>query len=157
MSKGKEQTWEFQNLKGGHTRRAALKASWEVSYDPISDDYTPEEIEASDLFKQWIDLVRPKYPNELIPIYWTVMAKEQGVFESMPFQYDHPGKDFLSYFSYPVNSETGEQLNWLTLPVVDKLWNSKQANKGGFIQEATRWKPSILQPYVYLPALTSIR
>ena len=47
----------------------------------------------------------------------------------------------------------GERLNWLLLPVEDKLWNAKQANKGGFIQEATGWKPSILQPFVYLPAL----
>ena len=53
------------------------------------------------------------------------------------------------------NSVTGEELNWLTLPVVDKLWNRKRADKGGFIQEATGWKPAIFQPYVYLPSLMS--
>ncbi|OIP26010.1 MAG: hypothetical protein AUK00_05490 [Dehalococcoidia bacterium CG2_30_46_9] len=77
----------------------------------------------------------------------------------MPFQFQHlPGMfrdDFLTHFTWPIHSVTGERLNWLTLPVVDKLWNPKRANKGGFIQEVTGWKPAILQPYVYLPALSS--
>jgi hypothetical protein len=47
-------------------------------------------------------------------------------------------------------------MNWFMLPVVDKLWNSERFDKGGFIQEATGWKPSILQPCIYLPTLTSI-
>ena len=54
---------------------------------------------------------------------------------------------------WPVDAETGDELDWLALPVVDKLWNSKRGDKGGFIQEATGWKPSILQPHVFLPAL----
>ncbi|NER28870.1 MAG: hypothetical protein F6J89_14840 [Symploca sp. SIO1C4] len=63
--------------------------------------------------------------------------------------------DFLNYFTSPVHFKTGEPLNWLSLPVVDKLWNNQRADKGGFIQEATGWKPSILQPFVYLRALTN--
>jgi len=39
------------------------------------------------------------------------------------------------------------------LPVQDKLWRPGQAGKGGFIQEATGWKPAILQPFVYLQSL----
>ncbi|MCL5076304.1 MAG: hypothetical protein M1136_11795 [Chloroflexi bacterium] len=134
-------------------------AYWEVSLDPISDDYTPQEIGARDLFLEWEKRVREKYANGLIPIFWFVQCKEQAVFEGMPFQFEHiPGsfrKDFLTFFTWPVNSETGESLNWLMLPVIDKLWNSRRANKGGFIQQATGWKPTILQPYVYLPALAS--
>jgi hypothetical protein len=37
--------------------------------------------------------------------------------------------------------------------VKDLAWNQTTANKGGFIQEATGWKPSALQPHVYLPTL----
>ena len=74
----------------------------------------------------------------------------------MPFQHENLcPTNFLDYYSSPIDCETGEKLNWLALPVEDKLWNSKCQNKGGFIQEATGWKPSILQPYVYLPALTN--
>jgi len=39
------------------------------------------------------------------------------------------------------------------LPIADMSWNDERADKGGFIQEATGWKPAILQPYLYLPAL----
>lgn len=37
-------------------------------------------------------------------------------------------------------AKTDNPLNWLGLPVVDKLWRSRRANEGGFIQEATGWK-----------------
>ena len=82
-------------------------------------------------------------------------------FEFMPFQFIPPSleykpKNYLDYWSHPIDCETGKPLDWLSLPVPDKLWNSKRDDKGGFIQEVTGWKPSILQPYAYLPALTSI-
>jgi hypothetical protein len=76
----------------------------------------------------------------------------------MPFQSPHSGEevereDFLTFYDWPIDMVTGERLNWLTLPVVDKLWRDKRMDKGGFIQEATNWKPSILQPFVYLDSL----
>lgn len=78
----------------------------------------------------------------------------------MPFQFRHSArrsdKDFLTFFTWPVDPNTGNSLNWLTLSVVDKLWNSKRADKGGFIQGATGWKPAIFQPYVYLPSLMNV-
>ncbi|QDN54307.1 hypothetical protein FNV67_00890 (plasmid) [Streptomyces sp. S1D4-20] len=41
---------------------------------------------------------------------------------------------------------TGEAVNWLRLPVVDRAWNATARDQGGFVQEATGWKPSALQP-----------
>jgi len=32
-------------------------------------------------------------------------------------------------------------------------WNARRGDKGGFIQEATGWKPSILQPFVSVETL----
>ena len=62
-------------------------------------------------------------------------------------------KDFLSHYTWPEDPKTGDRLNWLTIPVADRHWTAGHANKGGFIQEATGWKPSILQPSLYLPGL----
>ncbi|MBC2868546.1 hypothetical protein H1R13_27335 [Streptomyces mexicanus] len=45
-----------------------------------------------------------------------------------------------------MHAETGERVNWMRLPVMDRGWNGTTADKGGFIQEATGWKPSPLQP-----------
>ncbi|MBW4419721.1 MAG: hypothetical protein KME13_10885 [Myxacorys californica WJT36-NPBG1] len=150
--------WRIRNRRHGYEKDVPLEASWEVSLDPISDNFTPKEISAFDLLKQWIERVQHEYPNGLVPIYWSVRAAKHGVFEAMPFQCKlggSPRNDFLTFFTYPEDPETGERLNWLSLPVVDKLWNSQCADKGGFIQQATGWKPSILQPFVYLPALTN--
>lgn len=157
-SRGRQ--WVFNNRRGGFEVKGHLRTRWEVNFDPISDDYTPWEISAGELFALWISKVTGKYPNDLIPIYWSVYCQERRLFESMPFQYSEYHQEmlpetFLTFFTWPVDPKTGEELNWLDLTVDDKLWNSTRGDKGGFIQEATGWKPSILQPYVYLPALMS--
>jgi hypothetical protein len=153
--------WEVRSRRGGDAFEAALVAYWEVSMDPISDDYTPREISAADLFDRWARTVTPKFPNGLIPVYWSVQAPDAGICEVLPFQFDHCspplGEDFLTYFNWPVDARSGDPLNWLELPVVDKLWNARRAEKGGFIQQATGWKPSIFQSYVYLPSLIRSR
>ena len=114
---------------------------------------------ASDLMKLWVGRIRSRgFSGELIPIYWYVENEDARVLESMPFQYEHytghAREDFLTFFTWPVDAETGQKLNWLDLPVLDKEWNNERSHKGGFIQEATGWKPAILQPYVYLNSLT---
>lgn len=133
---------------------------WEVALDPISDDYTPEEAPATELLDLWVRRVRKSFEPGLIPIYWFVDSPGHGKLERMPFQFPHEGgnsEDFLSFYHWPTDSKTGAPLNWLTLPVEDKRWNTRQSNKGGFIQEATGWKPSILQPFLYLPTLLEAR
>lgn len=132
---------------------------WEVSLDPISDDFTPKEISAPELFSRWARRVREKYRKGLIPIHWFVDVHGENVktFEYMPFQFQHlrPAirEDFLTFFSWPVVVKTSKPLNWMELPVIDKLWRPGRGDKGGFIQEATGWKPSAGQPFVYLPSL----
>jgi len=158
---------KFFNRRFGKQWEGAIKAYWEVSLDHISDDYTPREINAHELFEQWIEIVNVKHPDGLIPIFWLVEFKGKSIdgndvstFEWMPFQFEHtsgvPSQNFLTYFTQPVHPVTEHPLNWFGLPVVDKMWNPKRSDKGGFIQQATGWKPSVLQPYIYLPTLTSI-
>lgn len=130
---------------------AVLVAYWEVDYGSISDDYTRNEISDEDLFSKWVDKVSKKHSDGLVPIHWGVMHEDYTQSETMPFQFDSLNNgpsttNFLSFYTHPVNSITGEPLNWLELPVV--------CYKREFIQAVTGWKPSILQPFVYLPSLT---
>jgi hypothetical protein len=60
-----------------------------------------------------------------------------------PFQAEFDG-DFLTYYSWPEDAN-GEPIMWTALPVADKLWREDDAAKGGFVQEATGWKPSPFQ------------
>ncbi|MHB0876651.1 MAG: hypothetical protein ACYC5O_11485 [Anaerolineae bacterium] len=152
--------WKVRSLETGYEWQGAITAYWEVSRDPISDDYTPDAKIARDLFGLWANDVRDEYPNGLIPIYWFARCEEQAKFSAVPFQFEHfrgsMDPNWLTEFTWPINAVTGDKLNWFGLPVEDKLWNQRRADKGGFIQELTGWKPSILQPFVYLPALESV-
>ena len=156
---GKSQSWKFRNQVQGYERNGALSGYWKVALDTISDEVNPKIVPANQLLEKWIREADKTYGDGLIPIQWFLECREHGVFEYMPFQFNHmegrPPKDFLALFTWPENASTGQRLDWLTLPVADKQWNAKHADKGGFIQEATGWKPSILQPYLYLPALTA--
>jgi len=148
--------WQVRTLRSDYEWEGKLVAYWEIEYDPISDNYTQEEISAEELFDLWVNkVIDEKYPNNMIPIYWFVACEEERKFEWMPFQHiiSELGQNFLSFYTWPINKETGEKLDWFNLPVVDKYWNRKRTSKGGFIQEFTGWKPGILQPCVYLPSL----
>jgi hypothetical protein len=83
--------WKFFNRRSKKELEAFIELSWEVSFDPISDDYTPSEINAHDLFELWVKKVDTKYPDGLIPIFWfvDVKGKDVATFEWMPFQFEH--------------------------------------------------------------------
>ena len=162
LQNGRPMTWRVSSRETDFTWEGELVAYWEVSFDPISDDYIPAEIDARDLFDLWVEQVRGRYPDGLVPISWFVVCEANGKLERMPFQFNHcpdlpPPDDFLTFFTWPVNPMTGEPLNWLTLPVMDKRWHLERGDKGGFIQQATGWKPGILQPHVFLESLLRCR
>lgn len=148
-----KKTWKYKTKNSIiGDMEAVLVACWEVERgSSISEDYTRNEISNEDLFSKWVDIVSKEYSNGLVPIHWRVMGEDCTQLEAMPFRFDSfkngpSTTDFLSFYTHPVNSITGEPLNWLELPVV--------CYKGEFIQAVTGWEPSILQPFVYLPSLT---
>ncbi|NDK32438.1 hypothetical protein FH975_11780 [Nesterenkonia sp. Hz 6-5] len=136
-------------LSGGpNQEKVALELSWELKGDPISDDYTSSEISAERLFAKW--LRKPDIENaQNLRIDWVVLP----VGEDAPFRGED--EDFLSFYTWPVHSETGERLNWTQVPVQDKGWSAECQDKGGFIQEFPGWKPSPLQRNLHLPTLLS--
>lgn len=58
----------------------------------------------------------------------------------------HGTDTLVDHFTMPIEVATGGPIQWTRLPVEDKLWRDKRYDKGGFIQEATGWKSSPLQP-----------
>src|SRR6266542_2338304 len=150
--------WTFESLKSGYRRTCGLVLLWECDGSPMSDDYTPDEADAAELWRLWVN--RYHRDNEVCQISWFVTTPQGvDVLEGAPFTIEPPDwpkvGDFLTSFTWPRNERTGEPVNWLRLPVVDLHWNRKQDDKGGFVQEVTGWKPSPLQPSVNLRQLAS--
>ena len=138
-----------------------LALHWEPNGSPLSDDYLPEEADALELWRRWVDeyadLAHQRWPMLYrpgeVPILWSVTTPQMvGVFEFVPHTADRRGavapqirETFLTHYTDPVHAETGEPLNWARLPVLDRGWSVERVDKGGFVQEATGWKPSPLQ------------
>lgn len=161
--------WTYSARRHDFTQTQELVLYAEPDGSSMSDDYQPEDTPADELWRRWADKFANHYhqkwpelyrPGEVV-IYWSVTRPTfDHVFEGAPHAVSPPPspsivemygrepdrEDFLTHFTHPVNAETGERLNWLRLPVLDRGWNETCAHKGGFIQEATGWKPSPLQP-----------
>ena len=151
--------WSFTTLTGHADKTGRLALYWEVNGDAISDDYDVDT-PADELLDIWLDWIwqnkafHPEFGEPHVSIAWFIKGVDSGTFEFAPAIV--PGdnrKNFLSFHTEPVNAQTGEEINWLRLPVVDKLWRTDQADKGGFIQESTGFKPSALQPALDLRVL----
>ncbi|MEU8735249.1 hypothetical protein AB0C68_38520 [Streptomyces tendae] len=152
----------------GHVQTEELVLYAEPNYASITDDYLPDEISATELWRMWVDKVanraHEQWPDLYRPgevtILWTLTTPAvTDIFEAAPHAKQlppdpelvrlfgpHRPEDFLTHYKTPVHAVTGEPVNWLRLPVLDRGWNATAAHRGGFIQEATGWKPSPLQP-----------
>ncbi|WP_228454089.1 hypothetical protein [Streptomyces alkaliphilus] len=156
--------WTFQSRSSNFTQTEELVLLWIPANGQITDNYTRDEIAAQELWQLWAkdaNTYHERYPDHFrageIPIIWSVTKPSlDGIFELaphtlalrslMPEFAGDPHEDFLSFYTHPVQDGTGEPVNWLRLPVVDRSWNAKASQKGGFVQEASGWKPSALQP-----------
>lgn len=163
---GNRWTFAYKGNNFQQTEELALYA--EPNGCTITDDYLPEDITPEELWTMWVktyaDMCHQKWPDLYRPgevnISWFVTRPSlDGIFEGAPHVVDwrtlpgmvgsdRPQEDFLTHYTHPVHAVTGERLNWLRLPVVDRGWHANASHKGGFIQQATGWKPSPLQSKV---------
>lgn len=153
--------WRFRNRRSGYEPAPGPACwRWEISGDPISDNYSPDEIDAVDLLKRWLERSYPDHTTEslygpgMVGIYWFVDIA--GMFETADCTadvYRHDDETFLTHFTQPRHTDTDETINWNRVPVADKLWDQGHADKGGFFLTATGWRPSPLQPAVYVPGV----
>ncbi|WP_068059183.1 hypothetical protein [Nocardia xishanensis] len=143
-------------ISGEVQTKVPLVLEWEADYASVSDDYTTREISAYEMFQIWAKKVETRH-GDTIPIFWVLLG------ERAPFceQYRNAHKaeygeyeDFTSYYRRPVNTETGEPVNWARIPVAVGTWAPGETkSKSDFIVTATGWVPSPLQSSVSLAFL----
>lgn len=152
--------WEWTSLRSGFGKKGPLELFWELDCSSITDNYSPFEATAYQMWDHWMrrldgagdGVFDRALGRPWVPIFWLVV----DAFEAAPFQHDPLlPEDWLSFYSWPHHSITRERLNWNRLPVQNLHWTPDQQDKGGFIQEATGWKPSPLQPYVNVDMLSA--
>jgi len=148
----------FKARKWRETFTEDLYAVWFLDGETISGEYYPEQTDATEMFGIWASIANKEYSDGLVPIIWFVKSTSSpGISELLPIQHNPFGPlmldDFLTIYTGPIVADTGLPLRWTDLPVADIAWTVGQADKGGFIQEATGWKPSVLDPYVCLRVL----
>ena len=144
-----QDVFSFYNRKfPSHRLTGQFLARYEVSHADTLLDFEPE-LDAGDAFDRWAKKVLENNSSGLVKLDWLVEMPEQDFKpEFFPGQYEQEGSDFLTYFSNPINEQTGQLLDWGTVPVKKLRWNKKQKDAGGFIEEATGWKPSLLQSHI---------
>lgn len=148
-------TWT--NKQGGYTFTGELELAWEVNGSAMSDDYLgAHEISAVDLLRKWTEKYFPdkKAPHgNVVPIYWSIHGDATESAPFVPAEWRFNDSNFLTYFTWPTDVDSGERVNFNRLSVQDKVWNTEHWDKGGFIQEATGWKPSPFEPVMYVPTV----
>jgi hypothetical protein len=130
--------WRFKSRETGYEHRhAALELYWELYGDPISDWYSPSEVSAEELLMIWLGsssyldpTAEPLFGPGMVRIAWYIEGDLKV--ERAPYEATTWGKwddDFLHWLTTPINEVTSERVNWLRLPVVDKLW--RRPGRGG--------------------------
>jgi hypothetical protein len=130
---------------------APARLTYELPGDSISDHYSSTEVGAFTVYKEWRDYLRGGAAPGYLPITWYVDGA--AIFESADPTRVGSGDHYLDHYSLPADPATGRPVALIDLPVHDKRWTPEWSDKGGFIAEATGWKPRPLQTYVDLKPL----
>jgi predicted GIY-YIG superfamily endonuclease len=135
----------FFRDSSGYLKRKPLMLSYELSGDPISDDYLPSEMSAKELLHMWLRRYVKDY-QEPMRVWWFVCSSSIREFAMAYDKSDAP--HFGRYYSNLMDADTHEPLGVHELPVINKRWDDTRGDKGGFIPAATGWKPRALQEWV---------
>lgn len=174
-----EPIWEWRSRSTGVLRRGPLYLHWKADGDEVGHACDPAEIDAASVWALWLDKLAATDRLDTIAgpgwvrLYWFARGLRVGSFPTVspdvagdmlttPEMVDTFNTErflmakhqaFLDHFTWPVEAATGMPVNWLRLPVPDKYWNTDRVSSGGFVQEATGWKPAPLQPFIHIPTM----
>lgn len=145
--------WKFASRRNpDYVQRADLWLYPELDGSSCVDSCWSEDGEDQLVFYvEWLERNEPDWlADDAVPIYWSVAP----VHETAPFPhvwsrsglYD---ENFLTFYDWPRDAETGEPLDWFTLPVrVDRFPE---------FGNALRWTPSPFQPTAPLKSILDSR
>lgn len=145
--------WTFESLRSGMQRTTDLWLMPELDYSAVLDDWG--HLDGEGQLEEYADYVKSQHPEWIeenaVPILWSIAGR--ATFESAPFQTGGFGReanrqDFLSFYTWPWDQATGEQVNWFKLPIRHRFPE---------FADALGWTPAPLQPTCPLLSILAIR
>lgn len=146
--------WSFETHRSGYRRQCDLYLYPELDCSSMVDNYY--QLDGEGQLVAYIRYLQQRYPEWLdadaVPIHWSVMSQQGGISEAAPFQkadiFAELG-DFLTFFTWPEDAQTGELLDWYRVPVINKRFPA--------FADALAWTPSPLQPTCPLTSIMRSR
>jgi predicted GIY-YIG superfamily endonuclease len=146
--------WVFRSRESNWEKRANLFLYPELECSSMVDNV--HYLDSEGQFEEYVQYLERRYPEWLdadaVPIIWSVRSRDSvdSIYETAPFQkFDPSWGDFLTHFTWPVDTKTGEHLDWFRLPVVNERFPE--------FAEALAWMPSPLQPTCPLRSILASR
>lgn len=147
--------WEFRNKRSGYRRQVDLVLYPELDCSAMVDDYY--NLNGDDQLREYVQYLEQRYPQWLeadaVPIYWSVETPAWDLGEGAPpflgAHLEQPMPNFLDYFTWPTDVNTGARLDWFSLPVVNDRFPE--------FAEALAWTPSPFQPSCPLATILRVR
>lgn len=135
--------WRYRNRTSGYEFTNRLRLEVEIEGSPMVGD-----LETTDGHEQLAAYAHSAerrmaraWAANAIPVAWYV-SSDEGQFSAAPWTETYGGPSFLEEFTWPVDAETGEPLDFFRLPVVmDRFpgW-----------AKALRWTPAAFTPVMPL-------
>lgn len=150
-----ENSWTWKHRTSDTTHTGRLELIWEITSAPLTGDHSPHETSAHEVLDEWLRQLPDERTEQLFGpgatrISWGV-GQEHAPFQLLRLGSANSDEDFLTHFTWPTHPKSNERVNFNRLPVQDKRWDTQGGRDDcGFIQEATGWKPSPLQPVMWV-------
>lgn len=135
--------WDFVSKQNGHAHTGQLLwLGWSVNWDATAQDSAyadEEELSDQEVFRRWLQMAIRQSEQDEVGITWSVRGEHTAEWAPLTgAEYD-----FLTYFQTPTNAITGDEINWLRLPIRPDYT----------FLGASGWEPTPLQPTVSLRML----
>lgn len=138
-----ERRWRYRNRDSGYEFANRLHLEPEIEGSPMVGDLdTRDGAEQLAAFAHYVEQRMPAdWAANAVRIHWFV-SSDDGQFSGAPWTDLLGGDDWLTEFTWPVDAETGERLDFFRLPVVMDRFPAWA--------EALGWTPAPFTPTIPL-------
>lgn len=151
--------FRFQYIKepNGYVHTKELFLQYELAGERWAEDeyYSEDPAEIWASWEAYLDRAEMWHRSNGRPwvsITWGIQGEGTAEWAPRCGDYRPHEPNFLSFFSMPVNAETGAEIDWTRLRLVDQAWRGTNDDDpfSGFVARHSPWRPKPFQTEVSL-------